>query len=418
MSSDFLNDLFEEAKPSERRVYGVHEITREIKFALEEGFPPLWVEGEISNFKRHSSGHLYFTLKDSDAQLNCVMWRGKNLKLHFEPRDGQKIQVYGSLTVYERQGKYQLDADMLIPAGQGTLQMAYEALKKQLFEEGLFDEKFKKPLPEFPTAIGVITSPEGAAFRDIISVIQRRYPITELFLFPVRVQGETAAAEIAHAIALANEYGVDVCIAGRGGGSIEDLWAFNEEMTARAIFDSKIPIISAVGHEIDFTISDFVADARAATPSAAAEMAAPDIQSLYGYLYEIKNRITSVVNSSIDLRRRRLVNMENNYVFRRPEERIRELRFRLDDSSRLLNMAVCRKVEEKRALRSKYEHILTSLGPVSVLKRGYSLTVDKRTGSVIRKISQAKAGQSVEIQFFDGRADGSILNVYSKRDGL
>jgi len=261
----------------EEKIYTVSELTREIKQVLETGFPCLWVEGEISNFKRHSSGHLYFTLKDENSQIRCAMWRYRANDLIFRPEDGMKVLVQGNLQVYEPGGYYQIIVQQVQPAGVGELQLAFEQLKKKLYAEGLFDEAHKKPIPIFPERIGVITSPTGAAIRDIISVITRRFPIAQIILAPVRVQGPGAKEEIVQAIQDFNEFGeVDVLIVGRGGGSLEDLWAFNEEVVARAIFTSKIPIISAVGHEIDFSISDFVADRRAPTPSAAAEMAVPD----------------------------------------------------------------------------------------------------------------------------------------------
>ncbi|HFE62791.1 MAG TPA: exodeoxyribonuclease VII large subunit, partial [Caldithrix sp.] len=248
----------------EKRVYTVSDLTREIKQVLESSFPRLWVEGEISNLKRHSSGHLYFTLKDSNSQLNCAMWRFRVGQLLFQPQDGMKVLVEGDVQVYERGGYYQLIVNQIQPAGIGDLQLAFEQLKKKLHAEGLFDESHKKRLPQFPERIGVVTSPTGAAIRDIVSVVSRRFPGVQLIINPVRVQGETAKEEIAQAIREFNEYGkVDVLIVGRGGGSLEDLWAFNEEVVARAIFDSKIPVISAVGHEIDYSISDFVADRRA-----------------------------------------------------------------------------------------------------------------------------------------------------------
>ena len=258
----------------EKKVYTVSEITSAVKYLIEESFPFIWVKGEISNLKRHSSGHYYFTLKDNLAQISCVMWKWRNILMNFILEDGMEVIVGGSLTVYEKQGKYQLDAETIHPIGIGELQLAFEKLKSKLHSEGLFDEKYKKPLPKFPWRIGVVTSPTGAAIQDILSVIGRRFPQVQIIINPVRVQGDGAASEISDAIKEFNEYDeIDLIIVCRGGGSLEDLWAFNEEIVARTIFDSKIPVLSAVGHEIDYSISDFAADKRAPTPSAAGEIA-------------------------------------------------------------------------------------------------------------------------------------------------
>src|SRR5271169_6490493 len=256
-----------------QNIFSVTDLTRKIKGTLEEGFSGIAVQGELSNFKRHSSGHLYFTLKDEHTQIQCVMWRSRVPTLSVSPQDGMKMIARGNVTVYEVRGNYQLDVSSLQLLGAGELQIAFERLKQKLSTEGLFDQDHKKPLPQFPQRIGVVTSPTGAAIRDIINVVNRRFPSTELILYPVRVQGIGAAEEIASAIDDFNAFGeVGVILIGRGGGSLEDLWAFNEEIVARSIYRSSIPVVSAVGHEIDFTIADFVADLRAPTPSAAAEL--------------------------------------------------------------------------------------------------------------------------------------------------
>lgn len=266
----FDDDAFA-GEDEQSQTLSVTDATRMIKTLLETTLPMMWIEGEISNFTHHSSGHMYFSLKDPTSQISCVMWKGRNRSMHFRPQDGMKVLVNGRVTVYERRGNYQLDVWQMLPGGVGALQQAFEQLKIRLSEEGLFDEKYKRPLPKYPRRIGIVTSPTGAAIRDLHSVLSRRWPSAELILRPALVQGTGAAEDIARAIEEFNEYGeVDVLIVGRGGGSLEDLWAFNEEVVARAIFHSKLPIISAVGHEIDFTIADFVADLRAATPSAAA----------------------------------------------------------------------------------------------------------------------------------------------------
>src|SRR3989339_1280832 len=266
----------------EREVYTVSELTRAIKFVLEEDFPEVLVEGEISNFRVPNSGHAYFTLKDKDSQLKVVLFKLNKRLLKFEPDDGLHVIVRGRISVYEPRGEYQLIADYMEPKGIGALQLAFEQLKEKLFKEGLFDEAHKIPIPQFPQKIAIVTSPTGAAIRDMLRIIDRRFSNVHIIIYPVKVQGEGASAEIARAVKELNALpDIDVMIVGRGGGSIEDLWAFNEEIVARAIYDSRIPIISAVGHETDFTIADWVAEYRAPTPSAAAEKATPDMKELF-----------------------------------------------------------------------------------------------------------------------------------------
>jgi len=307
----------------EKRIYTVSTLTREIKEVLETSFPRLWVEGEVSNYKRHSSGHLYFTLKDENAQIRCAMWRFKADELRFRLEDGLKVLLEADIQVYEKSGTYQLVVQQLQPAGIGELQLAFEQLKKRLQEEGLFDPQHKKNIPPYPERIGVVTSPTGAAIRDIVSVVSRRFPAAEMLLYPVKVQGEGAADDIARAIADFNDFGeVEVLIVGRGGGSLEDLWAFNEEVVARAIFQSKIPIISAVGHEVDFSIADFVADRRAPTPSAAAEMVVPDRQELQGVLAYFLEKYRNQILQMVSAFQEKTDAFRKSYAFRRPEDLI------------------------------------------------------------------------------------------------
>ncbi|HDL78351.1 MAG TPA: exodeoxyribonuclease VII large subunit, partial [Bacteroidetes bacterium] len=292
--------LSEPQQAPEKKIYTISEITRKIKRLLENAIPSIWLEGEISNFKRHSSGHIYFVLKDENSQISCVMWRGRNNGLYFTPQDGMKIQARGNVTVYEKRGNYQFEVLQMQPAGLGELQMALEQLKQSLKAEGLFDEQHKKKIPQYPEKIGIVTSPTGAAIRDLVSVVQRRFPSVQLILNPVRVQGAEAAGEIARAIDEFNAYGdVDVLIVGRGGGSLEDLWAFNEEVVARAIFRSKIPVISAVGHEIDFGISDFVADLRAPTPSAAAELVVRNREELLHTIQYLAQKMFGRITANV-----------------------------------------------------------------------------------------------------------------------
>ena len=291
----------------QEKIYTVTEITKEIKSILEESLPSVWVEGEISNYILHSSGHRYFSMKDENAQIRCTLWRFRGGKLSFEPEDGMRVIAFGNISVYERNGQYQLDVIELISAGWGKLDIAFQRLKEKLFREGLFDEEHKKPIPEFPEAIGLVTSPTGAAVRDMIKIIHKRFPGVGIIVNPVRVQGEGAAEEIAQAIQEFNEFAkIDVMIVGRGGGSLENLWAFNEERVARAIYDSKIPIISAVGHQIDFTISDFVADLRAPTPSAAAQMVIKDKEELLKETRSNAQKLLSYLTSLTEYLNQRL----------------------------------------------------------------------------------------------------------------
>ena len=394
------------------RVYTVTQITREIKRTLEEGFPSVWIEGEISNLKKHSSGHLYFSLKDADAQISCVMWRGKNQFLLFQPQDGMKIHAFGDVSVYERQGRYQLDVHRIRPAGMGELQMAFDALKKQLYEEGLFDSEHKKPLPEFPERIGIVTSPTGAAIRDIVSILNRRFPSVQMILHPVRVQGESAAAEIASAIDAFNEYGeVDVLIVGRGGGSLEDLWAFNEEIVARSIFQSKIPIISAVGHDIDFSISDFVADVRAPTPSAAAELVVKNREELLQTIIQWTERMANAYQTRILRYREKIEVLKKSYGFRVPLDRIREYRLRVDDLARTLETFQNHRLSVMKSDVHRLHGKLHSLNPMDVLKRGYSVTTRIRDNAVVTRAADVEKEEKVRIRFSEGSVRSTIEDI-------
>lgn len=385
-----------------RNIYSVSSLTHEIKTLLETSFPRLWVEGEISNFKAHSSGHLYFTLKDENAQIRCAMWRFKAGELLFRLEDGLKVVAEADLQVYEKSGSYQLIIQQMQPAGIGALQLAFDQLKKRLQAEGLFDEAHKKVLPEFPERIGVITSPTGAAVRDIISVIGRRFPAAQIILYPVRVQGEGAAEEISKAIQDFNEYReIDVLIVGRGGGSLEDLWAFNEEKVARAIYASKIPVISAVGHEVDFSISDFVADRRAATPSAAAEMVVPDRKELSGVLFYFQEKMIQNILQQINNYRNELQNLKRSYAFRRPEDLIFQKMQRLDEISRLLVSEINHMLTlQQQNLTSRLQQ-LRSLNPLEILRRGYSICY--KDGKVIKDIKQLQMLDMVQIKLAKGQ---------------
>ena len=392
--------------------FTVSELTREIKLLLETSIPPVWVQGEISNFKHHQSGHMYFVLKDEHAQIRCVMWRGRNRSLRFLPADGMKVLVYGAVVVYEPRGEYQINVEQIVPAGLGELQLAFEQLKRRLREEGLFDSRFKKPIPPYPERIGIVTSETGAAIRDLVSVIWRRFPPVELILYPVRVQGEGAAEEIAAAIDAFNEYGeVDVLIVGRGGGSLEDLWAFNEEIVARAIFRSQIPVISAVGHEVDFSIADFVADLRAPTPSAAAEMVVRDRAELLRHIETLISKSKRHLEQQLRASRQRLNAVLSSYGFRRPGDLVSQQRQRLDELSHRLESELGHRLKMLRQRLNGVTQHLESLSPEATLRRGYSITVDEETGTLVREAAALEPGRRLSVQFWRGRTGTRVEEV-------
>ncbi len=361
----------------------------------------LWVKGEISNYKRHSSGHIYLTLKDETSVLKAVMFRGAASTLTFEPTDGTKVIARGRVSVYEAGGTYQLYIEEMIPDGVGALYLEYEKLKKQLEAEGLFDGTHKKPIPKFPKRIGVITAPTGAAVRDIINVATRRFPLAEIVIYPALVQGVGAKESIVKAIEYFNSANtVDTIIAGRGGGSIEDLWAFNEECVARAIFASHIPIISAVGHETDFTIADFVADMRAPTPSAAAEISVPSSVELSRIINIYKSRLLGAVASGIQTRRLRL----KRFVPRSPQDKVNEFSQRLDMYISRIESAFKLKKSDNARVLGELCGKLNALSPLNTLARGYSIPVTE-SGTVLRNKSDFAAGTEFILKLRDGDID-------------
>ncbi|HVN48078.1 MAG TPA: exodeoxyribonuclease VII large subunit [Bacteroidota bacterium] len=385
----------------EKNVLTVSELTRQVKYALEGNFPRVWVQGEISNCKHHTSGHLYFTLKDEGAQISGVMWRSRVPLLPFMPEDGINVIARGSITVYPPRGNYQIDVEQMQPLGVGELQIAFEKLKQKLAAEGLFDEEHKIPIPQYPERIGVVTSETGAALQDIRSVFARRHPSIELILYPVKVQGDGAAEEIAHAIDDFNRFGsVDVLIVGRGGGSLEDLWAFNEELVARAIYASQIPIISAVGHEIDFSIADFVADLRAPTPSAAAELAvkhrADIIENLANLCYTMQEAAQNIIEAA----KTKIGSAVSSYSFNRPRDLVREYSQRTDELERTMNTAVLHATQAACQRQQALAHRLEALSPQGVLKRGY--TIVRHRGKVVTSAKILKQGDEANIQFHNG----------------
>jgi exodeoxyribonuclease VII large subunit len=394
----------------ERHIYTVSSLTRDIKDLLETSFPRLWVEGEISNFKRHSSGHLYFTLKDESSQIRCAMWRFKAGELLFRPEDGMKVLLEADIQVYERAGNYQLIVFQLKPAGIGELQLAFEQLKKKLHTEGLFDEDRKKKLPLYPENIGIITSSTGAAIRDIISVIHRRFPGAQLYLCPVKVQGEGAAEEIAGAIEDFNDFRqVDVLIIGRGGGSLEDLWAFNEEIVARAIDKSVLPVISAVGHEIDYSISDFVADKRAPTPSAAAEMVVRDRQELLGIIAYFQEKFSTILLQKIGNFGEQLQSIKRSYGLRRPEDLVYQKMQRVDDIMRSIQIGFHHHYDLKKQRLNNILKRLQALGPLEVLRRGYSICY--KNGEIVKDVSQLKMEDLVQVKLLRGKFLSQVQKV-------
>jgi exodeoxyribonuclease VII large subunit len=385
----------------EKNVITITELTRQIKFSLESSFPRVWVEGEISNFKQHTSGHLYFTLKDEGAQLSALMWRSRVANLPFQPEDGMKVIARGSITVYPPRGNYQLDVDQIQPIGLGDLQLAFERLKQKLDAEGLFNTEHKKLIPEFPERIGLVTSETGAALQDIRSVLSRRHPSVEVVLAPVRVQGAGAAEEIADAINYMNQYGgIDVLIVGRGGGSLEDLWAFNEEIVARAIYASKIPIISAVGHEIDFSIADFVADLRAPTPSAAAELVVRDRTELLEDISNLCYTMRSVLEEQLSRLREQTGSLVTSYSFNRPKDLIREFSQHVDELERSLEISFAHMTWKLHQKYISLRQQLQALNPGGVLKRGYAIV--RKKGRIVSSANLLGYGDEADIQFHDG----------------
>ncbi len=393
------------------KIYSISELTREIKVILEDSFLKVWVEGEISNYTHHSSGHRYFTLKDQNAQIRCVMWKWMGKHLFFEPQDGIKVKASGQITVYEKSGQYQLVVSSMQPAGIGELELSFQQLKKKLSEEGLFDPEHKKPLPEFPETIGVVTSPTGAAIRDILNITRRRAPWVKILLWPVLVQGEGAAAQISHAIRRFNELdNVDLLIVGRGGGSLEDLWAFNEEEVGRAIFKSKIPVISAVGHEIDFSISDFVADLRAPTPSAAAEIAVPDGEGLVSRIAGYASDLFTISRSVIDDSNRQLAEISARYGFRKPMEMIVQRAQRCDELTNLINIHSSHKMDSsKRQSQALFEK-LEVVSPKAVMKRGFSYCRDNE-GRAVKSFKQVAIDDKIDIILYEGGMESRVTRI-------
>ncbi len=435
----------------------VSQLNRAVGQLLSEHFWSVWVAGEISNLSAPSSGHLYFSLKDAQAQVRCAMFKNSQRGLKIKPENGKQVRVKAQVSLYEPRGDYQLIVESIEAAGEGELQLAFAALKRKLADEGLFDAQHKKPLPALPDCIGVVTSPSGAAVRDILTVLKRRFPVAEVIIYPVAVQGDNAKHEIAKAIATANDHGhCDVLIVGRGGGSLEDLWAFNEETVARAIFASAIPVISAVGHETDFTIADFVADARAPTPSAAAEHATPDGPLWLAQLVGLERRLQQLVRRKIGQQQQRMDWLKQRLQQQHPGQKLASNAQRLDELEMRLNQAVQRKLRHhqhwleaktarlwqhhpaakisqfqqqqaylqqrlENAMRHKlarlnqqlaaHSQTLHAVSPLATLNRGYALATETASGHVVRSSTQVQVGDKLTVRFGQGSVYSEVLAV-------
>ena len=427
-------------------VLTVSELTREIRDLLEDHFPDLWVEGEISNLRIPPSGHVYFTLKDDSSQIRAVIFKTQARRLRFAPKDGLQILCRGRVGLYEKRGEYQLILESMEPKGIGALQLAFLQLKERLEKEGLFDDHRKRPIPTLPQKIGIVTSPTGAVIQDMLRIIGRRFENVHILLYPVRVQGEGASSEIAQAITyFSDESDVDVMIVGRGGGSLEDLWSFNEEPVARAIYRSKIPVISAVGHETDYTIADFVADVRASTPSAAAELVVKDKRELIHTLYhlvtrlenqigeslqnwrthlfhlrkrlgdpskrlescvlradELENRLHTLILWNVQRKREAFFHHQKTLFLQRPRQKIEKMRLSVSQIRRDLEQNLRHSLAMKRGTVKGLMGKLDSLSPLSILQRGYSITRKLPSLRIVRRASQVKQGDQVEVRLFQG----------------
>jgi exodeoxyribonuclease VII large subunit len=400
------------------RVLTVAELTLYLKevFAADPLLSKLRVSGEISNFKHHSSGHMYFTLKDAHSSLRCVMFRSQNSRLTFRPAEGMRVVVGGRLSIYDRDGQYQLYAETMAPEGVGSLYAAFLALKNRLAAEGLFEAAAKKELPKIPARVGIVTSPTGAAVRDILTTLRRRFPQLEVLIVPVLVQGPEAPAQIAEAVGFLNNVpGIDVIIVARGGGSIEELWAFNEEMVARAIFASQVPVVSAVGHETDFTIADFVSDVRAATPTAAAELIVPDQREIAHFLGAAGRRMSAQLLRRLQQDKRYLEKLAASPVLARPLERLEQKGQQLDSLETRMANRLSFLLQGCRGRLDTMEAALRHLSPSAVLSRGFAICLDEQ-GRVVRDSGQLSPGDPVSVRLEKGTFGATVNSVYGSED--
>lgn len=448
----------------QNKVYSIKELTLYLKTLLDHDpiLSNVWLQGEISNYTHHSSGHMYFTLKDEESRLRCIMFAGNNRFLKFIPKNGMKVMARGYISIFERDGQYQFYIQEMQPDGIGQLYLAYEQLKEKLEKEGLFDPLNKKLLPPYPQTIGIITSPTGAAIRDMIITMKRRYPLVNILLFPVLVQGQGAAESIAEAIQKLNQYaGIDILIVGRGGGSIEELWAFNEEIVARSIYQSKIPVISAVGHETDFTIADFVADIRAATPTAAAEIAVPHIDELKVSLAYLVKRLEKRLLQNVEHSKNLLSNVLRSIIFRRPEQLWSNQIQQLDRLEERLNHSLQRYVSiHKEKVQNVYQQLLLekpdqklkrereklnflkrqlirelkvikdqsekklavkmgqldALSPLKVMQRGFSIAYNEEGTQLLKSIQQVNLGDIIRLRLQDGQLHCQVWSLEEEKN--
>ena len=412
----------------------VGALTRYIKYKIDNdvNLQEVYIKGEISNFKRHSRGHFYFTIKDEESRINAIMFSSQTSKVAFEPVDGTKVLVKGRISVFEQTGNYQIYVSEMMEDGVGNLYALYEKLKQDLKKEGLFDESHKKKIPAIPSRVGVVTAPTGAAIRDIISTINRRYPLCEVYLFPSLVQGNGAKEDIVKKIKIADTYDLDTLIVGRGGGSIEDLWAFNEEIVARAIYECKTPVISAVGHEVDFTIADFVADKRAATPAGAAEIAVPDKQELKKLIKQLELRSSKNINNIIIHNKTVLERIKTSYILKNPMSIYEIKEQKLSNTIDKLNSYIVNFLDSKNTRlnnlktsyilkspskiyenkQNKYTHLIEKLevlNPLNTLKRGYSIT--KINNKVVTDIKSVKKDDLINISIKNGNIDAKVIGI-------
>ena len=400
------------SKEKVEKFFTVSQITRKIRASLEHNFSNISILGEISNVRTPGSGHVYLTLKDKSSQLQAVVFRNIANKIKFELKDGMEVISFGSVTVYEPRGQYQLIINKIEPKGIGALQLAFQQLKEKLVKEGLFDQAHKKPIPFIPQKIGVVTSPTGAAIKDILNIIDRRFANIEILIYPVKVQGEGAAQEIAEAITELNALtDINVIIAGRGGGSLEDLWAFNEEVVARSIYNSRIPVISAVGHEIDLTIADLVADKRALTPSEAGELVVPRKDLLLDMLEKLNTRLLQSLTGKLRLSKERLVRVANSYVMRQPFDRLRRWQQRLDEFAQRLYINITHALNTEREKLSGIAGKLESLSPLNVLKRGYTITTRLEDNKSLREAKGLNKGDKIKTNFSKGSVISTTLSI-------
>lgn len=394
----------------EQKIYSVSELNQTVRYQLENTFSTVWIEGEISNLACPSSGHVYFVLKDAQAQIRSAMFASRQRGLNFNLENGLQVIVRGRISLYETRGEFQLIAEHMEVAGQGKLQQAFEALKQKLFKEGLFDEIHKKPIPELPKTIGVITSPTGAAIRDILTVLKRRFPLIPVIIYPTLVQGQQASQQIVNAIEIANRHQeCDILVLARGGGSLEDLWSFNEEIVARAIFNSKIPTVSAIGHEIDFTIADFVADLRAPTPSAAAELISPDRVDWFHSAQQDEKRLKQLIHNLLQEKNVTLENLSKR--LRHPKETLLKHMQNLDlleqNLIRVQTNLFQRKQLKLAALSEKFD----TLSPLKTLQRGYAIMTDAEQ-HVVSSVKKITVGDEIQTQLTDGKVVSSVKEIY------